>query len=253
MTEEQFLQSYNVKKYTQFSIATDIVCFSLVESEAENYRRMNNKSFSILLIKRGGHPFKDKWALPGGFLKEDETLEQTAERELLEETGLKPSYIEQLYSFSDINRDPRTRVISASYIAFLNKPAILKAASDAKEARWFEIELSEDDKLTLTNGDIVLTEQELAFDHERIIKFAMARLRGKIEYTNIALNLLPQYFTLTELQRVYEKILGKPLLAANFRRKVQDIVEETELREEGKGYRPPKLYTKKPNMDNVQH
>lgn len=258
LTESEYLRSYHASDYPQISIATDIVCFSVLEEKGANYRKLSQKKLSILLIKRGEHPFKDQWALPGGFLKIDETLEETAKRELREETGVEEAYMEQLYTFSALDRDPRTRVVSTAYLALLNQVPTLKATTDAIDTRWFEVtyKVLEGDKkqLILVGGDesieIVLegnkgSSSQIAFDHVNIITFALERLRGKIEYTPIAMNLLPEYFTLTSLQQIYEAILGKTLLVANFRRKIKELVEETQDYAENGGHRPSKLYKRR--------
>ena len=262
LNEVDYLKQYDVKAYTQVSIATDVVCFSILEQKENNYRKLSQKKLSVLLIKRGEYPDKGKWALPGGFLKENETLEQTAQRELYEETGVKEAYMEQLYSFSEPHRDPRTRVVSVSYLALLNKTPILKATTDAVEARWFEMNYEDSDQgnthLALVSGNEKLMidlkalnqkHSQIAFDHGKMIAFALERLRGKIEYTPIAMYLLPKQFTLSALQQVYEVILNRSLLVANFRRKIKDLVKETEYYAECGGHRPSKLYQRRDDQD----
>ncbi len=257
-TELEYLQNYQVSDYPQISIATDIVCFSVLEEKGSNYRKLSQKKLSVLLIKRGEHPFKGQWALPGGFLKMNETLEETAKRELREETGVREAYMEQLYTFSSLERDPRTRVVSTAYLALLNQVPILEATTDAVDTRWFQVtykqEADDTNKLILVGGDerieVVVEKgqgqsKQIAFDHVSIIAFALERLRGKIEYAPIAMHLLPETFTLTSLQQVYEAILDKKLLVANFRRKVKELVEETEDYAENGGHRPSKLYKRR--------
>lgn len=256
--EIDYLNHYQVSDYPKISIATDVVCFSVLEEKDANYRKLSQKKLSVLLIRRGEHPFKSHWALPGGFLQRNETLEETAKRELREETGVKEAYMEQLYSFSDLHRDPRTRVVSVAYLALLNKVPNLKETTDAMDARWFEVSykmnamgkkelilVGEDEKIEVALDERHITDSMLAFDHAHIIAFALERLRGKIEYTDIAMNLLPTKFTLTSLQQVYEAILDKTLLGANFRRKIKEWVEETEEYAENGGHRPSKLYIRR--------
>ncbi|MBP3888063.1 MAG: NUDIX hydrolase [Cellulosilyticum sp.] len=258
--ELEYLQNYHASDYPQISIATDIVCFSVLEQKGANYRKLSQKKLSVLLIKRGEHPYKGQWALPGGFLKIDETLEETARRELREETGVSEAYMEQLYTFSGLERDPRTRVVSVSYLALLNQVPILEATTDAVMARWFEVtyRVLDGDKrqLILVGGDETIEvdlenqkgySEQIAFDHVSIIAFALERLRGKIEYTPIAMHLLPERFTLTSLQQIYEAILDKTLLVANFRRKIKELVEETDEYAENGGHRPSKLYKRRGN------
>ncbi|WP_144511005.1 NrtR DNA-binding winged helix domain-containing protein [Bacillus sp. FJAT-22090] len=284
LTESEFLEQYSAGGYERPSVTTDMVIFTVTEEEADNYRKLAEKNLRVLLIRRGGHPFLGKWALPGGFVRLNETTEQAAVRELREETGVEDVYLEQLYTFSDIGRDPRTWVISCSYIALINSAKLeLKAGDDASDAAWFNIsyrllrenkELIEDGyiktleyelklsgeeeelsaiitrimtvKATSTNTNYeIVSNDGLAFDHAKIIACAIERLRGKVNYTNIALHLMPKFFTLTELQQVYEVIMDKELLKAAFRRKVADLVTETNHYTENAGHRPSRLYRRK--------
>lgn len=210
--EANFLKNYNPDKYQKPSVTVDILIFRLV-----------NDSVDILLIKRKKPPYKEFWAFPGGFININESLEDAAKRELLEETNVKNVYLEQLYTFGDVERDPRMRVISVSYMALLNENDIEKfnekAGDDAKELQWFNIN-------ELLNG-IEDNSIKLAFDHEKIFKLAIERLRGKIDYTNIAFQLLPKEFSMLELQNVYEQILNKKLYTPNFRRNMAKKVKET--------------------------
>jgi len=281
LTEGQFMEQYRANDYERPSVAADMVIFTVTEAEEDNYRKLPEKELRVLLIKRGGHPFLGKWALPGGFVRPNETTEQAAVRELREETGVDNVYLEQLYTFSDIGRDPRTWVMSCSYMALINSSAVqLKAGDDAAGAAWFKVtcrllreqkELIEDGyvkklqyelKLSSAHGELsavveksvtltetssatsyaVVSNDGLAFDHAKIIALAAERLRGKVNYTDIALHLMPKLFTLTELQQVYEVILDKELLKAAFRRKVADLVTETDHYTENAGHRPSRLY-----------
>lgn len=210
--EANFLKNYNPDKYQKPSVTVDILIFRLV-----------NDSVDILLIKRKKPPYKEFWAFPGGFVNINESLEDAAKRELLEETNVKDVYLEQLYTFGDVERDPRMRVISVSYMALLNENDIEKfnekAGDDAKELQWFNIN-------ELLNG-FEDNSIKLAFDHEKIFKLAIERLRGKIDYTDIAFKLLPEEFSMLELQNVYEQILNKKLYTPNFRRNMAKQVKET--------------------------
>ena len=158
----------------------------------------------VLLVRRKIDPFKGRWAIPGGFVLESEDLEAAALRELREETGVTDLYLEQLYSFGDPRRDPRGRVVTVAYFALVSADRELKADTDAAEADWFP----------------VARRPPLAFDHGRILDMALVRLRNKLEYTTVGFQLLPAKFTLTELQGVYEAILGRRLDKRNFRRKM---------------------------------
>lgn len=198
-------------------VAVDIVIFTIQSGE-----------LYVLLVKRGIPPFADHLAIPGGFVLEDESLDQAALRELKEETGVTDVYLEQLYSFGDPGRDPRGRVISAAYFALIAADrSPLVAGSDAEEARWWPIRRL----------------PPLAFDHRKILDYSLERLRNKLEYTTVGFQLLPARFTLTELQEVYEAILDKKLDKRNFRRKLAllKILRPTRKLRRG-GRRPARLF-----------
>ena len=181
----------------------------------------------VLLVKRRIDPFIGQFAIPGGFVHEDEDLEQAALRELKEETGVSDVYLEQLYSFGKPDRDPRGRVITVAYFALISADRQLKAGTDAAEAAWFPM-----DHLP-----------SLAFDHATILNYALERLRNKLEYTTVGFQLLPSKFTLTELQEVYAAILGKKLDKRNFRRKMSLLKILKPLPEYRRGgQRPAQLY-----------
>ena len=181
----------------------------------------------VLLVKRAAAPFKGQFAIPGGFVLEDEDLDKAALRELREETGVADVYLEQLYSFGDVGRDPRGRVITVAYFALISADRPLQAGTDAAEAEWWAM-----DQLPTP-----------AFDHARILNYALERLRNKLEYTTVGFQLLPEKFTLTELQEVYEAILGKQLDKRNFRRKLSLLKILKPLPEYRRGgQRPAQLY-----------
>lgn len=205
--------------YNRLSVTVDVVIFSLVDGDLK-----------VLLIKRKYQPFQGEWAIPGGFVQDDESLETAAQRKLAEETGVKDVYIEQLYTFGDPHRDPRTRVITIAYFALVPADAI------AAE----RLQGGEDDVQLFDTADL----PPLAFDHREILDYALERLRYKLEYTAVGFELLPDEFTLSELQHAYETILGEELDKRNFRRKIlgADILEETGRKQkEGEG-RPAMLY-----------
>lgn len=284
ISDNEFLEDYDFEKFDRPSIATDMVIFTVENNKEENYRKLSQKKLKLLMIKRGVNPFINQWALAGGFVRSGETTEQTATRELFEETAVKDVYLEQLYTFSNPNRDPRGWVVSCSYMALVDSDKLsISAGDDANDVAWFDIsyKLVKEEKEQLANsvlkkssyklmlsyGDVLLESEILktecifenhfeinydiissngfAFDHSKIIAYAIERLRGKLEYTNIAFNLMPKYFTLTDLQRVYEIILDKSLLPANFRRKIASSVIETDQYTENEGHRPSKLFKRK--------
>ena len=180
-------------------VAADVAVFAFLDG-----------AMNVLLVRRRYEPYESYWALPGGLLEPDETLEEAAERELREETGVTDTYMEQLATFSQVDRDPRGRVISCCYLALVDGGRVrLRPGSDAREAAWRPLEalLRETDAGTV-----------LAFDHDRILAYARQRLAYKLEYQNVAWSLLPETFTLSELRRVYEAGIGRAFEPNNFRR-----------------------------------
>lgn len=287
-SEREFLESYDLAAYDKPSVAADMVVFTIRNEKTQDIRKLPQKNLSLLLIRRGEHPFKDCWALPGGFVRKGETLEAAAYRELKEETGISDVYLSQLHSFSDINRDPRGWIISNAFLALAEEDLFqLSSGSDAADAGWFQTtytmtgssitdtpkgKLSKEQyQLRLTNSDItleatvekqtlitgrrkieafvLLDSNGLAFDHGMIISYAINYLRASLNSSMLAFELMPEYFTLTELQQVYEIILGEELFPANFRRKIAEYVTETEEWVKGTGYRPSKLF--KRNYDKL--
>ena len=253
-------------------MTTDILIFSVSDEVQENYRKLNKKYFSILLVKRDNYPFKDKWCLPGGFIGIDEDIEDSAKRILADETNLHDIYLEQLYTFGNPNRDPRMRVVSTSYMALIDKNRLNEQIT--KNASWFNVMVLEDKNtinITLDNGieEIklkigktlkekttdrykydILSNDKLAFDHPLVIASGISRLKNKLEYTDIVFNMMPEYFTLGDLQQVYEIILGKKLLDPAFRRMIANKVEKTTKMKTGGGHRPSVLFKYK-NNNNI--
>jgi 8-oxo-dGTP diphosphatase len=190
---------------------------------------MDDEDLKVLLIERGLPPFEGEWALPGGFIHVDETVDDAARRELQEETGLDKIFLEQLYTFSGLDRDPRERVISIAYYALVNLvDHRVKAATDAREAAWFSV----DDTPTL------------AFDHAQILNVALERLRGKLGYQPIGFELLPPKFALSQLQHLYEVVLECELDKRNFRKKVlaTGLLVETREVQQDVAHRAAHLY-----------
>ena len=208
--------------YPHPAVTTDVVVFTI-----------RDERLSILLVKRANPPYQGEWALPGGFLAIDEDLDACAARELREETGISGVYLEQLYTFGATHRDPRERVISVTYYALVPQDALAtpRAASDAADVGWHPFE-----KLP-----------ELAFDHADIIAMAHQRLVAKLDYSTIAFQFMPETFTLSELQCVYEVLLNQSLDKRNFRKRILslDLIEETgKLCRSGK-HRPAREYRAK--------
>ncbi|OKZ92011.1 MAG: hypothetical protein BHW15_06755 [Coprococcus sp. CAG:131_42_139] len=300
--EKEFLAGYDLTKYDRPSVAADVVVFSVMkDDECEDVRRLQEKKLKILLIRRGGFPYKGSWAMPGGFCRKGEDVIDSARRELCEETGIDDAYVKLVGVYGEPGRDPRGWVISSTYMALMNARACrLKAGDDAQDARWFTVELTDVSteatevsgtgeenvkneveashkvqngkkyRLVLKNADsdIKLTAvlrrtdmsscgrssdsyyieecEGLAFDHARIITEAVLGLREDVRRDmKLAFDLLPDRFTLTELQNVYEQIWDMELTTPNFRRKIVEYVEETDAYQSGERYRPAKLFTRR--------
>ncbi len=205
-------------EFPRAALTVDCVVFGLDEDDLK-----------VMLIQRDLPPFRGKWALPGGFVRVDETLEDAARRELQEETGLERVFLEQLYTFSDIDRDPRERVVTVAWYALvrLSDHRVL-AATDARDAAWFGLD------------DL----PRLAFDHKKILDAAYQRLQGKVRYEPIGFELLPKKFTLTQLQKLYEIVLGRELDKRNFRKKILslDVLKELDEFETDVAHRAARLY-----------
>ncbi len=249
-----------MEKYDEYdrpSVAADIAAFGISTENSENKRLGKVKKLKLLLIRRGAEPFSGKFALPGGFLRKDETIEQTAQRELTEETGVNGTKFISFGIYSAPDRDPRGWIISSGYLALLNTVALTTAEnSDAAQALWFDFSYSDDgsskkimltcgsDKLEIINENGCVSANELAFDHGRMIFDAFMKLRDEVLYHNIVFELLPELFPISDLQQIHETITGTKECAANFRRKMKDKITETEFFEETTAHRPSKLYRK---------
>jgi 8-oxo-dGTP diphosphatase len=218
-------ETYDPSRFERPSVTVDVVILT-----------MRKRRLEALLIKRKHWPFEGLWAIPGGFVNPDESLEDAARRELEEETGVRDVYLEQLYTFGAPHRDPRTRVITVVYYALIRAETLrVQAGDDAAEAAWFP----------------VYHLPSLAFDHVEILSYTMQRLRGKLEYTTIGFQLLSDEFTLSELQEVYEAIRDKPLDKRNFRKKVLStgILQPTTNTRKSGPYRPAALYRFRPGVE----
>lgn len=313
--EKEYLEQYDITQFDRPSIAADVAVFSIMGKkcvsnpvrDAENFRKLPERTLKLLLVKRAGYPYRDQWALPGGFCRSSEDVYETARRELYEETHVKDAYINLCGIYGDVGRDPRGWIISHTFLAlFDGEMCELRAGTDAWEARWFDVEIEKREisgivkesyalieneyVLRLANADVeatnlggsglggssltgnkpaweevrlsavirerrecvdyhettqyeIVEEQGLAFDHAKIITCALLSLRRLAETDGaIVFDLMPETFTLTQLQKAFETIQGKKLLTANFRRKIAPYVIETEQMIEGAGHRPAKLF-----------
>lgn len=293
--EKAYLETYEISSFDRPSVAADMAVFSIMgtgdadEKNAsrrrENYRKDPQKQLKLLLIRRASFPYKNYWALPGGFCRRGESTIDTARRELFEETGVKDAYLNPFAIFSEPDRDPRGWIISHAFLALIDgEKYTVRGGSDAWEAKWFGIHLEKklisrkvegvhaevenvyelhlvcEEKENLKLGAVIkewkhfenhhetiryeIEQTEgLAFDHAKIILRAYLKLQEEAgDAGKIVFDLMPETFTLTDLQRAYETVQGKSLLVANFRRKIADYVTETDEVVEGAGHRPAKLF-----------
>jgi len=207
-------------QYERPGLTVDCVIFGL---------DLELQALKVVLIERDAEPFAGEWAIPGGFVRSNETLSDAATRELVEETGISDVFLEQLFTFGDPGRDPRGWVVSVGYYALVApEKHRLEAATDARQAQWFSVN----------------SLPPLAFDHDRILKTALQRLRGKLTYAPIGFELLPQKFTIKQLQKLYEIVLGQPLDNRNFRKKIfaMDVLKELDEIQKGVPHRAARLY-----------
>lgn len=286
--EEEFLKNYDENDYKRLSVTNDIIIFTTADRDEDNLRKVPKKGMQVILIKRDDYPYKEKWALPGGFIDIKESLDEGAKRKLKEKTGIDNVYTEQLYTFGDVDRDKRTRIISVGNIALVEKSRIRFEEVDLqKRSEWFWIDktlisseryeqyvenkhlltLKSIDERVIINYEVTErigrdifrreettyrlldnSTEELAFDHYKILDYGIDRLRNKVEYTPIAFNLLPRVFTVKELQNVYEAIMGREIL--NFRRKMGEMIIETDEKIEGKPFRPAKVFKFNENWEH---
>lgn len=227
MTEKEDVlpEGYDPDEFEHPSVTVDDIIFTVREGDLK-----------VLQVKRDEKPFKGIWSIPGGFIDMEEPLEASAERILEEKTGVGSDvYLEQLYTFGDPGRDPRTRFITVSYFAIVNNEKVSLENSESTE--WHS----------------VYSIPELGFDHEKIINYALKRLRWKLEYTPAAFSFLPEEFTLTQLQDIYETVFNKEFDKRNFRKKIKKkgLVEYTGKRRTDVSHRPPKLYRQKVSDNEI--
>lgn len=266
---EAYVKIYDDSKFEKPSVTADIVIFEMFDSEGNNYRKISEKKLKILLIQRGMEPFKGCYALPGGFVRPGENICEAAERELQEETNLNCNFLEQFCTYSNPDRDPRRWVITNGFMALISSNhKKIKAGDDSLDAKWFDVSFKEVDgewllrltheediicarlKETTSQWDIkrkfkTIESDDIAFDHQLIIVDAIMHLRKWITETHIAFRLLPEKFTLRELQQIHESVLDTKLLVPAFRRKVSSLVENTGEMTRDVGHRPAVLYREK--------
>lgn len=217
MTEEEYLKSYDSSGFQKPSVAVDLVLFTVQQ-----------ETLQVLLTERTQYPYIGRPALPGVFVRIDETLDEAAQRALYQKTGLHDIYFEQLYTWGGLGRDPRMRIISVSYYALVPASQI----PETEQNKFFSVEE-------------ILQHEDIAFDHKEIIIYGRERIRNKVNYTDIAFSLVPEEFTLPQLQKIYEILLGQKLYKANFRKKIADKIQQTEKFTSGTKHRPSRIYRKK--------
>lgn len=216
MTEEEYLKQYKSSNYERPSVTVDAALFTIREG-----------ALQVLMTRRQEHPFQGQLALPGVFVGMEETLDEAAARALCQKTGLHDIYLEQLYTWGSPDRDPRMRVISVSYYALVPEGML-----QPTEADFYPVQE-------------IAAAQDIAFDHSKIVAYGIERIRNKVNYSDIAFSLVGEEFTLPELQRVYEILLGQKLYKANFRKKIADKIVETEKMTSGEKHRPSRIYRRK--------
>ena len=220
------MKGYDSSQYEKLSIAVDLLVFTIEDDRLK-----------LLMVERSEEPFAKMPALPGVFVGIKETLDEAAIRGIKEETGLTDIYFEQLYTFGEVERDPRMRIVSVSYMALVPIEKMnYHAGERTLSAKLVDVE------------ELLTSDTKVAFDHKKIIEYARQRLSNKVEYTQIAFHLVDEEFTLPKLQKVYEILLGKSLYIANFRKKIAPFIEETEFITSGDAHRPSRFYRLKDGM-----
>ncbi len=222
LEEKEFLQQYDSSMFEKPSVAVDVLIFTIEDD-----------TLKVVMVEREEFPYKGCLALPGVFVGIDESLEDAVKRGVKVETGLTDIYFEQLYTWGEVKRDPRMRIISVSYMALVSIEQLCAKSANGKIREYlYPVE------------EILAQDKELAFDHKDIIAYARNRIKNKVDYSDIAFNFMPEKFTLPGLQKVYEILLDKPLYKANFRKKISPMVLETNESTSGDAHRPSKYYVK---------
>ncbi len=223
LEEKEFLKQYDSSVFDKPSVAVDVLIFTIEDD-----------TLKVVMVKRDEFPYKGSLALPGVFVGIEESLEDAVKRGVEVETGLTDIYFEQLYTWGDVKRDPRMRIISVSYLALVSIDQLCAKAVKGDIHEYLH-----------SVEDILAEDCDVAFDHKQIIKYARERIKNKVEYSDIAFNFMPEKFTLPGLQKVYEILLDKALYKANFRKKVSCMVQETDEYTSGDAHRPSKFYVRK--------
>lgn len=225
-SDKEFLETYSSESFEKPSVAVDLLIFTIHEGQMK-----------VLLVKRTKSPFKDMLALPGTFVGIRESLDEAVKRVLKVKAGISDElYFEQLFTWGDVDRDPRMRIIAVSYLALVPDKMLVKLLGGSFDEVMYPV------------SDVVSAAGKLAFDHRKIIEYGRERIKNKTEYTNIAFELLDGPFTLPQLQDIYEILLDRPLYKANFRKKISNLVEETGEQVLEGAHRPSKLYRRKNDL-----
>lgn len=247
---------YSIQDYDRPSVAVDSVVFGVCTEEPRKSNTLAEKKLQVLLVKRGEEPYINQYSLPGGFLRPDSTLEDTARKSLVDKTGVVNPTLIPFNNYSDPRRDSRGWIISCAFLALTNTVELhTSSESTVTEAQWFDFNYDEAKSIiTLINGSTVLTinildgttkSVDLAFDHAQIIYDALQRLRDEVDNHDIIFELLPELFTVSALQQPYEIILGKKTSSQAFRKKMASKIEETDQYDVVAAHRTSKLYRKK--------
>lgn len=265
MDEREYIKNYRIEDYERPSVAADMAVFAVRDIVSDNPKKSTEKRLTLMLIRRGEHPYMGKWALPGGFLRMNETIEECAARELTEETGLKEPYLRQFRTYSEVDRDPRGRIISCAYISLISGSSdTVAASSDASDAAWFDVDIKETEdgfSVVFSDGEnellsaevseasdiaeIKSTNGELAFDHVRIITDAVHYIRSGLDTNDYIFMLLPEKFSIPQMQMVYAMFRGRTVSKEVVHRLYDRKMEKTAQSDENGQHKRAVLYRRK--------
>ena len=251
-------QEHQERNYERPSVAVDAAVFGIESVKSSNKRTLDDKKLKLLIVKRGEEPFKGSYSLAGGFLRPNETVEQATRRELKEEAGIEDSRLLTLKTYSEPGRDPRGWIISCAYLSLVQTVTLATAVdSDAETAEWFDFEYSVTDteetiQLTGSSDSVIIIIKDgtassdgLAFDHAQIIYDAYMLLRREVKDNDIIFDLLPELFTISDIQIPYETIMGKKEIPSNFRKKILRKIEETDQYDNTAAHRASRMYRRR--------